>query len=80
MGVNGMASLSAQFLVPMESVCGKILDEVGPLCLVIFCMKLEMGQKCNFGKIGGVERYILLTATLNYLGFSKTRRQVWLNL
>ena len=43
-------------------------------------MKLGMDQKCNFGKTGGVEQLLLLTAIPNYLGFAETRRQVWLIL
>ena len=45
-GVVGVLALS---LVHMESVCGKILEGGGPLYLGLFCMKLEMDQKCIFG-------------------------------
>ena len=51
MGVNGMAGVPTQFLVPMESVCGKILDGVGPLCLVTFCMKLEMVKSAVLARL-----------------------------
>ena len=45
-GVVGVLALS---LVHMESVCGTILEGGGPLYLGLFCMKLEMDQKCSFG-------------------------------
>ena len=49
MVVNGVVGVLAQSLVPMELVCGKILDGGSPLCLGLSCMKLEMDQKCNSG-------------------------------
>ena len=45
-GVVGVLALS---LVFMELVCGKILEGGGTHYLGLFCMKLEMGQKCSFG-------------------------------
>ena len=45
-GVVGVLALS---LVLMELVCGKILEGSGTLYLGLFCMKLEMDQKCSFG-------------------------------
>ena len=49
MVVNGVVGVLAQSLVPMESVCGKVLDGGGPLCLNLSCLKLEMDQKCSSG-------------------------------
>ena len=49
MVVNGVVGVLAYSLVHMELVCGKILEEVGTLYLGLFCMKLEMDQKCSFG-------------------------------
>ena len=44
-----MVGVLAQSLVPMESVCGKILDGGGTLYLGLLCLKLEMDQKYSFG-------------------------------
>ena len=44
--VVGVLALS---LVLMELACGKILEGGGSLYLGLFCMKLEMEQKCSFG-------------------------------
>ena len=49
MVVIGEVVVLALPLVLMELVCGKILEEGGPLYLGFFCMKLEMDQKCGFG-------------------------------
>ena len=49
MAVNGVVGVLALCLVPMKSVCGKILDGGDPFCLNLSCMKLEMDQKCSFG-------------------------------
>ena len=49
MDVNCVVGVLVQSLVNMESVCGKILDEGGPLYLGLSRMKLEMDQKCNSG-------------------------------
>ena len=45
-GVVGVLALS---LVLMELVCGKILEGGDTLYLGLFCMKLDMDQKCSFG-------------------------------
>ena len=47
MVVNGVVSILAHSLVHMELVCGKILEGGCPLYLGLFCMKLEMDQKCS---------------------------------
>ena len=47
MVVIGMVGVLAYSLVHMELVCGKILDRSGPLYLGLFCMKLEINQKCS---------------------------------
>ena len=49
MVVIGVVGVLAHSLVHMELVCGKILEGGGPLYLGLFCMKLEMDQKCSFG-------------------------------
>ena len=49
MVVIGVVDALALPLVHMESVCGKILEGGGTLYLDLFCMKLEMDQKCSFG-------------------------------
>ena len=47
--VIGVVGVLAHSLVHMELVCGKILEGGGLLYLSLFCMKLEMDQKCSFG-------------------------------
>ena len=59
MVVVGVVGVLAHSLVHMELVCGKILEGGGPLCLGLFCMKLEMDQKCNFDYIDGMEQLLL---------------------
>ena len=49
MVVIGVVGVLALALVHMELVCGKILEGGCPLYLGLFCMKLEMDQKCSFG-------------------------------
>ena len=62
-------------LVHMALVCGKkILEGGGPLYLSLFCMNLEMDQKCGFGQIDGVEHLLLHTAILKYVGIVETKR------
>ena len=77
MVVIGVVGVLALPLVLMESVCGKILEGGGTLYLGLFCMKLEMDQKCSFGQVVGVVLLLSLTAILNYLGFVVEKRQVW---
>ena len=49
MVVIGVVGVLARTLVHMVSAYGKILEGGGSLYLGLFCMKLEMDQKCNFG-------------------------------
>ena len=49
MVVIGVVGVLALPLLHMESICGKILEGGDTLYLGLFCMKLEMDQKCNFG-------------------------------
>ena len=49
MVVIGAVGVLTHSLVHMELVCGTILEGGGPLYLGLFCMKLEMDQKCSFG-------------------------------
>ena len=49
MVVIGVVGVLAHSLVHMELVCGKILEGGDTLYLGLFCMKLEMDQKCSFG-------------------------------
>ena len=49
MVVIGVVGVLAHSLVHMELVCRKILEGGGSLYLGLFCMKLEMDQKCSFG-------------------------------
>ena len=59
MVVIGVVGVLAHSLVHMQLVCGKILEGGGPLYLGLFCMKLEMDQKCNFDYIDGMEHLLL---------------------
>ena len=47
--VIGVVGVLAFSLVLIELVCGKILEKGGTPYLGLFCMKLEMDQKCSFG-------------------------------
>ena len=49
MVVIGAIGVLALSLVLMELVRGKILERGGTHYLSLFCMKLEMDQKCSFG-------------------------------
>ena len=80
MDVDGVASASAQFLLLMVLVCGKILVRDDFLLLVIFYMILVMDRGLSFGKTVGVGRHLLLLAILNRLDFAEKGRQVWLGL
>ena len=70
----------ASDLWSMVLVYGKISVRDGLPSRAIFCMILVMGLEWSFGKIGGVERLLLLLDFLTCSDFAGIRMPVWLSL